>query len=85
LCQFIPNQDAANLLDLLRFRQGSSRLEIENLNHTITGENMVASSEALSESKAAEQIAQLAEPDVRIGGTAQHSDQDRLRHLLIIS
>jgi hypothetical protein len=49
--QSISNQHLANLLDLIRFGEGASRLKVKDLIHSIARENVVASSDALGEAE----------------------------------
>jgi hypothetical protein len=66
------NEDSSYLFDLIRFRHGVPRLEVENLGNTFAGENVVAPIDSLGEAKLRKPSAELAEADVRIGGAPQY-------------
>jgi hypothetical protein len=66
------NEDSSYLFDLIRFRHGVPRLEVENLDNTLAGENVVAPINSLGEAKLRKQRAKIAETDVRIRGTSQY-------------
>lgn len=72
------------MFDLIWFRHGVSRLEVENLGDAVTGENVVTSFDPLGESQPGKEAAEFAEADVRIRGPLQHSQQNRFRHVLIM-
>ena len=66
------NENSTDLLDLIRFRQRSSRLQVENLGDAVVGENVVTSLNSFRESMADQKCAEIVESDVRIGGTFKY-------------
>jgi hypothetical protein len=75
----------ANLLHLIRLRKRTLGLEVEDLCDAIAREDVMAPADAFREFKAAEEIAQFGEPDVRIPGPLQHAKQDRSGHTSIMN
>jgi hypothetical protein len=56
---------------LLRFGAGTLRLQIQNLDNAVAGENMMTSSHAFLKPQIAKQTAQLVESNVGVGFPAQ--------------
>ncbi len=56
----------ADLSDLIALCLVSLGLQVQNLHHTVLGEDVVITSDALSEAQVPQQMAQFREPDVRI-------------------
>jgi hypothetical protein len=71
--QSISNEHLANLLDLIRFGKGSSRLEVEDLVDAVAGEDVMASSYALDESDPQKGATQIAKSNICVGAASQHA------------
>jgi len=57
---------SANLLDLIRLRFVALRLEIENLVDALFREDVVAAADPLVETQTPQQVAKIAERNIRI-------------------
>jgi len=58
---------------LIRFGAGTLRLEIQNLDNAVTGENMMTSTHAFMKPQIAKQTAQFVESNVGVGSPAQNA------------
>jgi hypothetical protein len=76
--QTVLHKQATDLLDLIRLRVASPRLQVQNLHHAVL--------DALINSQATEQVPQVIEGDVGVGTTA-HDPKDEiivLRHQMFL-
>src|SRR5258706_7969140 len=77
--QSVHLHDSTHLLDLIGLRLAiAARLEIHDLAHARSAEDVVAALDVLAEAQPQQQAGQVREPDVLIGLPAQHAPQDLL-------
>ena len=81
-CQTVLQDQATNLLHLVRLGITTSRLQIQDLLDSVPREDVVAASHAFREPKAPQQRAKLAERNRRVGSSPENACKEiiSLRH-----
>jgi hypothetical protein len=71
----VCHDNPADLLDLIRLGLATSGLEIQDLGHAVSGEDMMVTANPLGEAQMDQQRAEVIEADVRVRRPAEDAIQ----------